>query len=212
MSYLCFSVNLTIMGDSSYKTNTPGSPWSPISPLATFSCLVTENWFVFTTCEEINANKTVLDGWERWVDVCFMIQNVFLSVFWLIQTNRQKIMFQCYTFSFTVWPSDITEIPFYILHIRHHVRIRYMTYFELFWSYGFLDISIKIPTILCWSSLGLDWKRTHLSVGFHVDGGNNFHKVLVHHRRCGDRKKTLEINMVFNHLRRNRRSRWNSRI
>lgn len=46
---LCFSVNLTIMGDSSYKTKTPGSPWSPISPLATFSCLVTENWFVFTT-------------------------------------------------------------------------------------------------------------------------------------------------------------------
>lgn len=47
--YLCFSVNLTIMGDSSYKTNTPGSPWSPIRPLATFSCLVTENWFVFNT-------------------------------------------------------------------------------------------------------------------------------------------------------------------
>lgn len=47
------------MGDSSYKTNTPGSPWSPISPLATFSCLVTENWFVFTTCK--NKMTTTLD-------------------------------------------------------------------------------------------------------------------------------------------------------
>lgn len=207
MSYLCFSVNLTIMGDSSYKTNTPGSPWSPISPLATFSCLVTENWFVFTTCEEINGNKTVLDGWERWVDVCFMIQNVFLSVFWLIQTNRQKIMFQCYTFSFTVWTSDITEIT--VTSCTYVITSEFDTWLILSCS-GRMDS--WIPTILCWSSLGLDWKRTHLSVGFHVDGGNNFHKVLVHHRRCGDRKKTLEINTVFNHLRRNRRSRWNSRI
>lgn len=42
-SHLCFSVSFTIMGESSYSTKTPGSPWSPSSPLATFSCLVTEN-------------------------------------------------------------------------------------------------------------------------------------------------------------------------
>lgn len=146
MSYLCFSVNLTIMGDSSYKTNTPGSPWSPISPLATFSCLVTENWFVFTTCEEINANKTVLDGWERWVDVCFMTQNVFLSVFWLIQTNRQKIMFQCYTFSFTVWTSDITEITVtsctYVITSEFNTWLKLLDLFWVVlvvWIPGYLD-------------------------------------------------------------------------
>lgn len=26
---------------------------------------------------------------------------------------------------------------------------------------------------------------THLSVGFHIDGRNDFHEVLVHHRCCG---------------------------
>lgn len=56
VSHLCFSVNFTIMGDNSYKTNTPGSPWSPIRPLATFSCLVTENWFVFNTCNRDDKN------------------------------------------------------------------------------------------------------------------------------------------------------------
>lgn len=48
--HLCFSVSFTIIGESSYSTKTPGRPWSPSSPLATFSCLVTENWFVLSTC------------------------------------------------------------------------------------------------------------------------------------------------------------------
>lgn len=138
-----------------------------------------------------------------WYEMCF---KCFLT--YLNKSTKDNVSVQHFFFhSLTLWHR---RDHVYILHIRHHVRIRYMTYFELFWSYGFLDVSIKTPTELCWSSLGLDWKRTHLSVGFHVDGGNNFHKVLVHHRRCGDREKTLEINTVFNHLRRNRRSRWNS--
>lgn len=57
---LCFSVNLTIIGDSSYRTKTPGKPWSPIRPLATFSCLVTENWLVFNTC-----GREISDGLSK---------------------------------------------------------------------------------------------------------------------------------------------------
>lgn len=53
--HLCFSVSFTIMGESSYSTKTPGSPWSPSSPLATFSCLVTENWFVLSTWDKRGA-------------------------------------------------------------------------------------------------------------------------------------------------------------
>ena len=60
VSYLCFSVSFTIMGDSSYSTKTPGRPWSPSSPFAIFSCRVTENWLVLTTYQETNTAKAVL--------------------------------------------------------------------------------------------------------------------------------------------------------
>lgn len=63
VSYLCFSVSFTIMGESSYSTKTPGRPWSPSSPFAIFSCRVTENWLVLTTYQETNkANIVLLTG------------------------------------------------------------------------------------------------------------------------------------------------------
>lgn len=63
VSYLCFSVSFTIMGESSYSTKTPGRPWSPRSPFAIFSCRVTENWLVLTTYQETNtANIVLLTG------------------------------------------------------------------------------------------------------------------------------------------------------
>ena len=56
-SYLCFSVYLTIMGDNSYITKTPGNPDSPVLPPTTFECFVTEYWFVFKIW---NKNYTAL--------------------------------------------------------------------------------------------------------------------------------------------------------
>lgn len=50
--YLCFSVYLTIMGDSSYMKKTPGRVWSPPSA-AFFWCFVTEYWFVDKTYNEL---------------------------------------------------------------------------------------------------------------------------------------------------------------
>lgn len=65
VSYLCFSVSFTIMGESSYSTKTPGRPWSPSSPFAIFSCRVTENWLVLTTYQETNTANTVLPTGNR---------------------------------------------------------------------------------------------------------------------------------------------------
>lgn len=65
VSYLCFSVSFTIMGESSYRTKTPGRPWSPSSPFAIFSCRVTENWLVLTTYQETNTANIALLTWNR---------------------------------------------------------------------------------------------------------------------------------------------------
>lgn len=42
------------------------------------------------------------------------------------------------------------------------------------------------------STGAVDKQATHLSIGFHVNGGNYFHKILVHHGGCEGEKQTFQ--------------------